>query len=38
MHEEQVQASNGGYTLTIHLSFMNRFSLDDLFRPLPEDP
>ncbi len=33
-----MQASAGGYTLDIHLSFMNRFSLDDLFRPLPDDP
>lgn len=33
----QVQASASGSTLTIHLSFMNRFSLDDLFRP-PPDP
>jgi len=31
--QPQVQASSSGYTLTIHLSFMNRFSLDDLFRP-----
>ncbi len=34
----QVQASDTGYTLTIHLSFMNRFSLDDLFRPPSDDP
>lgn len=38
MDMAQVQASNGGYTLAIHLAFMNRFSLDDLFRPLPDDP
>jgi hypothetical protein len=34
----QVQAIAGGHTLAIHLSFMNRFSLDDLFRALPDDP
>ena len=33
-----MQASDTGYTLTIHLSFMNRFSLDDLFRPPSDDP
>lgn len=38
VHCSSVQASSDGYTLSIQLSFMNRFSLADLFRPPSDSP